>query len=142
MRDYAAKFESTSSARGDRESAEATEILADKINDVLIHAVKSGDYSDPCFCISLARGGSHTVGGTYWTDAGELSPSADADVIRQIVGHTRQGKITANSSGRIINVDVGICFGGRAYVEIRDGKVTPVDCGNTGHGRTWRTRLT
>ena len=117
------------------QSVEATEILADRINDVLLQAVATGNFSDPCFFIGPARGGRCPVGGTYWTDATEeLHCSDHADAIRQIVGHTPQHEITAGPSGRIINIDVGIYyFGGRAYLEIRDGEVTPVDCRNRGH---------
>ena len=115
---------------------DATEILADRINEVLVHAVKSGDFSDPCFFVGPARGGNHPVGGTFWTDAEEeLHCSDHADAIRQIVGHTAQREITTNPSGRIIDIDVGIYyFGGRAYLEIRDGEATAVDCRNDGRG--------
>lgn len=118
------------------QSVEATEILADRINEVLVHAVKNGDFSDPCFFVGPARGGSRPVGGTYWTDAtAELHCSDNADAIRQIVGHTPQREITTNPSGRIIDIDVGIFyFGGRAYLEIRDGELNPVDCRTGGHG--------
>jgi hypothetical protein len=43
--------------------------------------------------------------------------------------------MSANPRGRTFDIDVGIyCFGGRAYLEIRDGKATPVDCRVGGHG--------
>ena len=76
------------------------------------------------------------MGGTFWTDAEEeLHCSDHADAIRQIVGHTAQREITTNPSGRIIDIDVGIYyFGGRAYLEIRDGEATAVDCRNDGRG--------
>ena len=116
--------------RGTAGSLETTEILAERINEVLVEAVRSNDFSDPCFSYGHEAWKGLGVAGTYWTRfTEELIDSSDADAVRQVVGHDIQTHIAQNESGRIFCIDVGIYSDGkRAYLEILDGKATAHRC--------------
>ncbi len=100
--------------------------LADKLNEALLEAVRTDTYTHPCFFSSPSRGGSATIGGPYWTGGEGLERSAGADVVRQVVGHTKQPRIRWNLQGRIFFIDVAIHEGGRGYLRVADGDVEPV----------------
>lgn len=122
-------------------SVHTTEILAERISQVLVRAVRGKDFSDPCFSYGHEPWAELGIAGTYWTYfSEELIDSADADAVRQVVGHTIQPHIAQNESGRIFCIDVGIHRDGkRAYLEIRDGEARPggPDGAATGGG-PWR----
>lgn len=99
--------------------------LADKINGILVEAVKSKNFSDRIFRVGESRNGPHQVGGIFWEDASRLFGSVNAGNIRQVFGHTPKKEIRISPSKDLVDIDVGIhCYDGRAYLTLRKGKAT------------------
>ncbi|MBI4291037.1 MAG: metallophosphoesterase [Betaproteobacteria bacterium] len=99
------------------------EVLADRINRILMDAVTSGNYLDPIFHVGHSRGGPHPVGGIFWEDASEIKSSAQSGGILQVFGHTVQKQIQISRCASLVAIDIGMHhYGGRAYLKLREGK--------------------
>jgi hypothetical protein len=111
-------------ANGVRETGTSeAEALADRINEILIDAVTSGDYSDSIFHVGHSRGGPHSFGGIFWEDASEIRSSAQAGGIFQVFGHTVQKQIQISTCASRVAIDIGMHhYGGRAYLTVRQGR--------------------
>lgn len=102
--------------------------LADHINRVLVRAVQEGDFSHPIFSVGRSRGGNRELGGIFWEDIRVLSGFQPAE-LKQVVGHTPLKRIVQSDTGRLIGIDIGLFKGyggGRGYLRIKKGRVTPV----------------
>ncbi|MFA5160927.1 MAG: metallophosphoesterase [Elusimicrobiales bacterium] len=104
--------------------------LADMINKIMVESVMRNDYGHPIFNVGALRGGRHRFGGIFWEDVRALFCSEGAGAIRQVIGHTPLKRIAQSENGRLVAIDVGIfngAGGGRSYITIKRGKVTPVE---------------
>lgn len=109
--------------RQPRGGDDIAQVLAHKINSILVEAVKRTDFSDKIFRVGRNSGGDYPVGGIFW-DRGVLS-SLNASRVPQVFGHTPDADIRSSPSERRLDIDVGIhCFKGRAYLTLRGGKPT------------------
>ena len=77
----------------------------------------------PLFHVGYERGGSDPVGGIFWCDFLEISPSMEAWRIPQIFGHTptRSNGVKTAHGLKLIDIDAGMCRvyeGTRVYLEI------------------------
>lgn len=103
------------------------EVLAAKINRLLIEAVAGNHFTDLIFRIGRSRGGRHPVGGVFWEDASLMMASARAGVIRQVFGHTPRRRVEMSPSKGRVDIDVGIhYYGSRAYLVVRGGEPVAV----------------
>ncbi|HSW40304.1 MAG TPA: metallophosphoesterase [Acidobacteriota bacterium] len=102
------------------EGRDITPVLADKINCILIEAVKSKNFLDRIFQDDAGYRGGHRVGGIFWTRS--VFSSENASKVAQVFGHTIGKDIRRSPSERRVDIDVGIhCYGGRAYLTLRGG---------------------
>ncbi|MBI2316163.1 MAG: metallophosphoesterase, partial [Betaproteobacteria bacterium] len=112
------------------------EVLADRINGILMDAVTSGTYRDSIFAVGHSRGGAHRVGGIFWEDASEIRSSAQSGGLRQVFGHTVQKQIQVSKCASLVAIDIGMHrYGGRAYLALRQGKPFARDAASA-YGRT------
>lgn len=108
---------------GEARTTGQAEVLADKINGILMDAVTSGSYRDSIFDVGHSRGGRHAVGGIFWEDASEIRPSARSGGILQVFGHSVQKRIRISTCASLVAIDIGIHpYGGRAYLTLQEGK--------------------
>jgi len=49
--------------------------IADRVNEILIEAVKADDFSHAIFGVDAARGGKAEVAGIFWADFNDLAQS-------------------------------------------------------------------
>lgn len=103
------------------------DVLASRINRLLVEAVRNNRFDDPIFQVGRSRGGPNAVGGIFWEDASKLMGSDRASAIRQVFGHSVHADIAMSGSARRIDLDVHIYRGGRSYLVIRDRRPTPVN---------------
>ncbi len=100
------------------------EDLVTYLNELLIEAVESNDFSHSIFQAGYLRGGPHSQGGVLWADMQELLQSKNARDLPQVAGHNPprcQGDppIRITDSQGFICADAGMNFnygGQRAYV--------------------------
>ncbi len=99
-----------------REDEDIAPVLADKINSILVEAVKTKIFSDRIF-----REGDYPVGGIFWTRG--VFSSVNASKVPQVFGHTIEKDIRRSPSDRRVDIDVGIYWHeNRAYLTLRGGK--------------------
>lgn len=116
------------------------EVLAGRINRILMDAVTSGNYRDSIFHVGQSRGGLHPVGGIFWEDASEIRSSAQSGGILQVFGHTVQKQIQISTCASLLAIDNGIHhYGGRAYLTLREGKPFARDAASRYRGISKRT---
>ena len=82
--------------------------IADHINDVFYDAVKNDSYNHEIFNVSRLRGGKDRYGGIFWEDLSSLISEHSYMPYKQVVGHTRTGRIVRSEDGKILAVDVGM----------------------------------
>ena len=98
--------------------------LTNHINNIFRGFVVSGDLvHHPIFHVGFERGGDASVGGIFWCDFSEISPSMEAWKIPQIFGHTptMSNHVKSAHGLKLIDIDAGMCrvYGGaRVYLEI------------------------
>ena len=99
-----------------RGSEDIAPVLADKINSILVEAVKTKIFSDRIF-----REGDYAVGGIFWTRG--VFSSVNASKVPQVFGHTIEKDIRRSPSERRVDIDVGMYwYKNRAYLTLRGGK--------------------
>jgi hypothetical protein len=105
------------------ENEDITQVLADKINSILVEAVKTKNFSDRIFRNEEGYGGCHRAGGIFWTRG--VFSSANASKVPQVFGHTIEKDIRRSPSERRVDIDVGIhWYKNRAYLTLVGGKPT------------------
>ncbi|MBU2101875.1 MAG: UTP--glucose-1-phosphate uridylyltransferase, partial [Candidatus Omnitrophica bacterium] len=123
----------------------APEQIAEKLNQLLIAAAKKNDFSHTMFDIDKMRGGKAEVAGIFWNDFKYLQNSTGARAVKQIVGHSPEGRKGARGqytdSLGAINIDAGLSewFGGnQIFLEIDNNKITIF---NRNHKGTWNEKV-
>ena len=105
--------------------------LANHLNDILVKAVQSSDFSHPIFQIGESRGGKHEIGGVLWEDFSAMTNSTHARDVPQVIGHTpptHRGDppIRTDCSKRLITIDAGLCkeYGGQnAFIKFHKNNI-------------------
>ncbi len=100
--------------------------IASHINDVFYNAVKEESFRHEIFNVSYLRGGRDRYGGIFWEDLSAILESHSYFPYKQVIGHSRTGKIINSQDEKIIAIDVGMekVFAGEfEYLEFdEDGK--------------------
>ncbi len=105
------------------EDEDITQILADKINSILVEAVKTKIFSDRIFQVDEGYERDCAVGGIFWTRG--VFSSANASKVPQVFGHTIEKEIRRSPSERRVDIDIGMYRNkNRAYLTLRGGKPT------------------
>lgn len=100
------------------------EDLVHYMNQLLLQAVETGDFSHPIFNVGVSRGGNQLIGGVLWEDIREIVHSKKALDIPQVIGHNppvgpEMPPIRITESQKLVEVDAGMnpLYGGqKAYV--------------------------
>ena len=82
--------------------------IAAHINDIFYDAVKEENYRHEIFNVSHLRGGRDRYGGIFWEDLSALLDSHGYFPYKQVVGHSRTGRIVQSEDDKIIAIDVGM----------------------------------
>lgn len=82
--------------------------LVRHINEVFTDAVRADSYHHAIFNVSHLRGGKDRFGGIFWEDLSALMQDHSYIPYKQIVGHTRTGRIVRSEDSRILAIDVGM----------------------------------
>ena len=99
-------------------------LLAEKINALLVEAVRSGDFSSRLFEKSAlkitGKKNSSKPGGPFWADYREVVSARQPDIL-QVVGHSIGDRIRYARDLSVVNVDVGIYRGRRGFLLSQNG---------------------
>jgi len=106
------------------------EDIAEKLNNILVEAIKKNNFKHAIFQVDARRGGRAEVAGIFWNDYVDLHQSQNANIINQVVAHTPEGvkgsKGQWTDSLKLINIDAGLFrgYGGNnAFLEVKDNKI-------------------